>query len=226
MKSYVVHLIRNAPCEGNLEGKYIGRTESPIAMEGMEQLLEFKRNYKYPELSNRESVKGYFASPSVRCVDTLKILYPEASDPEVILELAECDFGDFEDKTPEELKDNEAYKLWIEDGGKSAPPNGESGADFGARALSGFNMLVENLMHRGITESVLVTYGGVIMTILATHGLPQADFYEWMCEPGAGYSIRITPSIWMRSQLVEVFQIVPKANDDYEEEDIFPIDDD
>lgn len=31
MKSYVIHLIRNMPCQGNLEGRYIGRTDSPLA---------------------------------------------------------------------------------------------------------------------------------------------------------------------------------------------------
>ena len=32
MKSYVIHLIRNMPCQGNLEGRYIGRTDSPLSL--------------------------------------------------------------------------------------------------------------------------------------------------------------------------------------------------
>ena len=91
MKSYTIHLIRHGVCEGNLEGRYIGRTQSPLAQEGIQALLELKRKGIYPE------AKKYYASPCVRCVDTLKVLYPTA-DPEVILELAECDFGDWENK--------------------------------------------------------------------------------------------------------------------------------
>ena len=83
MKSYTIHLIRHGICEGNLEGRYIGRTQSPLAQEGIQALLELKRKGIYPE------AKKYYASPCVRCVDTLKVLYPTA-DPEVILELAEC----------------------------------------------------------------------------------------------------------------------------------------
>ena len=51
MKSYVIHLIRNMPCEGNLEGRYIGRTESPLAGSSIGDLLELKRKYRYPEVS-------------------------------------------------------------------------------------------------------------------------------------------------------------------------------
>ena len=89
MKSYVIHLIRNMPCQGNLEGRYIGRTDSPLADASLGELLELKTKFRYPRAT------AFYASPSTRCVDTLRILYPEA-DPEVILEMAECDFGQWE----------------------------------------------------------------------------------------------------------------------------------
>ena len=57
MKSYTIHLIRHGICEGNLEGRYVGRTQSPLAREGMQALLELKRTGVYPE-----AVK-YYASP-------------------------------------------------------------------------------------------------------------------------------------------------------------------
>ena len=65
MKSYVIHLIRNAPCEGNLEGRYIGRTESPLAMQSIQELVGLKKEFIYPE------AQGFYASPSTRCVDTV-----------------------------------------------------------------------------------------------------------------------------------------------------------
>ncbi|WP_099204252.1 histidine phosphatase family protein [Scatolibacter rhodanostii] len=212
MKSYTIHFIRHAPSEGNLEGRYIGRTESPLAMQSIRELLELKNKYPYPE------AEAYYASPSTRCVDTLKILYPEA-DPEVILEMAECNFGDWENKTAEELKDDENFQKWMADGSQAAPPNGESGIVFMQRVCTGFEMLVKNMMHEGKTSAVLVTHGGVIMSILAAYGLPKANFYEWMSEPGHGYSVRITPSLWMRSMVMEVYDTLParleKSNREY-----------
>ncbi|MBP3324773.1 MAG: histidine phosphatase family protein [Clostridia bacterium] len=202
MKSYVVHLIRHGTSEGNLEGKYIGRTESPIASEGIQEILTLKREYGYPK------VEAHYASPSTRCVDTLKIIYPEA-DPEVILEMAECDFGDFENRNIEELKKDPKFIEWINNGQKTPPPNGESSFVFMQRVCKGFEMMVQNMLYTGTKSAALVTHGGVIMTILAAYGIPKAKMTDWMCAPGCGYSIRITPNLWSRSQVVEVFDTVP-----------------
>lgn len=65
----------------------------------MGELLELKTKFRYPRAT------AFYASPSTRCVDTLRILYPEA-DPEVILEMAECDFGQWEGKTAQELQND------------------------------------------------------------------------------------------------------------------------
>lgn len=206
MTSYVLHLIRNMPCQGNLEGRYIGRTESPLPMESVVQLAKMKEKNPYPQAN------AFYASPSTRCVDTLKVLYPQA-DPEVIFEMAECDFGDWENKTAQELQGDPAFTAWIENGSQGTPPNGESGDVFFHRVIRGFTVLVQNLMVKKETSAVLVTHGGVIMGILAQFGLPRAGFTDWMCQPGRGYSIRITPSLWMRSQVVEVFALVPEEQE-------------
>ena len=206
MKSYVIHLIRNMPCEGNLEGRYIGRTESPLALESIAKLAQRKRELAYPQ------AQAFFASPSTRCVDTLKILYPQA-DPEVVLELAECDFGEFEGKTAKELEGDPRFAQWMAGGAQAAPPGGESGPVFLQRVCQGFELLVKNLMTLGQTSAVLVTSAGVLTSLLAAHGLPQAPAHQWMCQPGEGYSVRITPGLWMRSGVMEVFAQIPGGED-------------
>lgn len=207
MKSYVLHLIRHMPSEGSLQGRYIGRTESPVPMEEITKLVSLKRKYTYPD-----KVKAFYASPSTRCVDTLKVLYPEA-EPEVILEMAECDFGDFENHSAEELRGNPEFLQWLENDGQATPPNGESGAVFASRVLRGFEILVQNIVRGGKDEAVLVTHAGVMMTLLSVYGLPQAGYHDWLCEPGCGYSIRIMPSLWMRSQVFEVFAQLPATGE-------------
>lgn len=206
MKSYVIHLIRNMPCEGNLEGRYIGRTESPLALESIAKLAQRKGELEYPQ------AQAFFASPSTRCVDTLKILYPQA-DPEVVLELAECDFGEFEGKTAKELEGDPRFAQWMAGGAQAAPPGGESGPVFLQRVCQGFELLVKNLMTLGQTSAVLVTSAGVMTSLLAAYGLPQAPAHQWMCQPGCGYSVRITPGLWMRSGVMEVFAQLPGGED-------------
>ena len=68
-------------------------------MSAVAQLAGYKREYVYPQ------AELLCASPAVASVDTLKILYPQAQ-PEVVLDLAECDFGDWENKTAADLKDD------------------------------------------------------------------------------------------------------------------------
>ena len=167
MKSYVIHLIRNMPCEGNLEGRYIGRTESPLALESIAKLAQRKGELEYPQ------AQAFFASPSTRCVDTLKILYPQA-DPEVVLELAECDFGEFEGKTAKELEGDPRFAQWMAGGAQAAPPGERAGPVFLQRVCQGFELLVKNLMTLDQTSAVLVTSAGVLTSLLAAYGLPQA----------------------------------------------------
>ncbi|MFI3325688.1 MAG: histidine phosphatase family protein [Clostridia bacterium] len=202
MKSYTIHLIRHGLCQGNIEGRYIGRTESPLSMEGLKALVANKTEFDYPK------ALSFYASPNTRSVDSLKVLYPEA-DPSVILEMAECDFGKWENKTAKELENDPNFTKWMAGEAGVNPPEGESMAVFMQRVCSGFEVLVKNMMFTGTTSAVLVTHSGVIMTILAAYGMPRAKMSEWICESGKGYSIRIDPGLWSRSMIAEVYQTLP-----------------
>lgn len=203
MQSYVIHLIRHGVSEGSLEGRYVGITDSPLSGEGRHQLQELKEKGTYP------GAKAFFASPLRRCRETAEILYPGA-EVELLPEFRECNFGNWENKTAEEITaEDPSFAKWMENGSQAAPPNGESGAAFMHRVCAAFEAFVERLMRKRITESVLITHGGVIMTILSAYGLPRASFYDWMTESGCGYSLRITPGLWMRSMVAEVYTQIP-----------------
>lgn len=207
MKSYVIHLIRHGASAGNLQGKYIGRTDSPLAMATVKALAELKNKYEYPQAD------AFYCSPSTRCRDTLTILYPGKPQTDVP-GMEECDFGDWEDKTASELeKSDPAFASWVAGGPQVSPPNGEDGAVFMHRVCAAFEKLVEDLIRSHTYTSVLVIPGGVMMTILSAYGLPKAPFYDWMCEPGCGYSLRITPGLWMRGMVAEVFETLPRSGD-------------
>lgn len=205
MQSYVIHFLRNMPCRENLEGRYIGRTDPPLADSSIQAVLALKQAHPYPQ-----SPRAFYASPHIRCVDTLRLFYPQA-DPEVILEMAECDFGDWEGKTAQELKQDPAFAQWLEGG---SPPNGESGAVFYQRVCQGFEALVRNLMAQKQTEAVLCVPGGVMGVILSAYGLPRAQPFDWLCAPGCGYSARITPALWMRGCVMEVYGKLPQGIED------------
>ncbi len=203
MQSYTIHLIRHGVTEGNLLGQYIGSTDLPLAREGIDRLRKLAERGGYP------TAQAYYCSPLLRCRETLSLLYPGV-EPTVIDGFRECDFGQWEGKTAKQLAEEDPHFLeWMESGSQATPPGGETGAVFMHRVCEAFERLVEDMLRSRTTSAVIVTHGGVIMTILSAYGLPKAGFYDWITENGCGYSLRITPGLWMRSMVAEVFAKLP-----------------
>ena len=202
MKSYIIHFIRHGAIDETLSGKYIGTTDVPLSDKGKMELKKLDYEYRYP------GTQVVFTSPLKRCTETCRILYPELN-PLSITALSECNFGEWEGKTAEELKSDLDFEKWLAGDSSVKPPRGESNADFTRRICRMFESIVEGLMKTGTTESVIVTHGGVIMTLLAVYGLPQAKPFEWTMDNGFGYSLRVTPMLWQRDKVCEVFQTIP-----------------
>lgn len=202
MKSYIIHFIRHGAIDETLSGKYIGTTDVPLSEKGRLDLKKLDYEYRYP------GTQVVFTSPLKRCTETCKILYPELN-PLSITALSECNFGEWEGKTAEELKNDPDFEKWLAGDNSVKPPRGESNADFTRRICRMFESIVEGHMKTGTTESVIVTHGGVIMTLLAVYGLPQAKPFEWTMDNGFGYSLRVTPMLWQRDKVCEVFRTIP-----------------
>ena len=87
-------MIRHGKTYGNTLGRYIGVTDEPLCEEGKKEL----------EQRTMDTVELLFVSPLKRCLETADILYPYAKQVK-IPEFAECNFGEFENKNYQELKD-------------------------------------------------------------------------------------------------------------------------
>ena len=66
--------------------------------------------------------------------------------------LAECDFGEFENKNYKELSDNPHYQEWIDSNGTLPFPGGESKEECADRNLKGFDEVLKACRDEGITE--------------------------------------------------------------------------
>ncbi len=204
MKSYTINLIRHGMTEANLSGAYAGATDIPICDEGKKKLLDLREKHDYPK------AEIYLSSPLKRCVQTCEVLYPGVK-PQIIDGLKEWNFGRWEGKTPAELLEDKEYSEWIKSGRQGTIPSGESAQDFGKRICECFESIVYSMISQGVSSANIFTHGGVIMSILATYGIPRADFFDWIVDNGCGYSIRIMPSLWMRDRVAEVFGKVPEG---------------
>lgn len=170
-----VYLLRHGQTQGNLERRYIGRTDQPLCPQGR-AALEGR-----PPLP---PVDRIFVSPLLRCRQTAALLYP-GQEVEIVPGLRECDFGAFEGRTYDELKDDPAYRHWLDTAGAAAPPGGESRADQQARTLRAFRALAAAC---GQNDRVaLVVHGGAIMCLLEALE-PSHRFYDWQCPNGGGFA--------------------------------------
>lgn len=201
MKTYKIHLIRSGITDGNLRGCYIGnRTDLPLCPEGLTELRLLRENSEYPD------IEALYSSPMLRCRQSGAVIYP-GFEPVIIDELTEYDFGKFEGKTAKELEADHDYSDWTS-GKLEAPEGGESTSNFVKRLALGLNMVVRDMMDKGISSSAVMMHGGAIMMLLAATAVPRKKSVEWSCEPGRGYSVMITPSLYHSSGIIEVYDYI------------------
>ena len=203
MKSYKIHLLRHGQTEANEKGLYIGRTDLPLSPRGLTELLEKKKAGGYPGAAR------FFTSPLSRCRQTLEVLYPGCRQ-EVVPGLQECDFGVWDGRSVSALKTDDGFQRWLA-GTQAEIPGGESAAAFQQRVMEAFEGLVNGLLRSGDTEAVICTHGGVIMLLMAAYALPKGEMHQWTTNAGCGFTLRITPTLWMREPVAEAIATIPQV---------------
>ena len=172
-----IYLIRHGKTEANEKHLYCSSTDLPLSESGRAELL------------HRSCILGgevrYVTSGMRRCNETLHLLFGEVPyklEPD----LREIDFGEFEMKSYEQLKNDFAFQAWIsDDHDANIAPGGESGNQMRARVLAAYSRIV----NEG-EDTVIVTHGGVIAAIMADlYPNECKNRYEWQPSPGYGYVI-------------------------------------
>ena len=185
MNKLMLALIRHGKTEANEKHLYCGKSNISLSEKGIKELNDIKNLIKYPEYNK------FFSSGAKRANETLEILYPKKVYYE-INEFWEYDFGDFEMKSYDMLKENEEYIKWITDNeGKVSCPNGESKIQYRERIKEAFNKFIEKCYKEGIGTAVLVCHGGTIGTILEIFYDCSKSFYEHQPACGRGYTLTL-----------------------------------
>lgn len=212
MVTYKIHLIRHGLTESNLKGCYTGSTDSPLCAEGKAELQRLSEEFDYPGAAQ------VITSPMLRCLQTASILYPHR-EYLIVDNFRECDFGAFEGKTFDELREREDFRRWLEDSVNVSPPGGESTGEFIQRVVTTFSGLVNGLMRTKTTEVAMIVHGGVIMSILSALCYPKRAYTDWIVGNGMGYTLTTTAQLWMNGNVLEVTDLLPKGIPDIDRED-------
>ena len=169
-----IYLIRHGQTVANEQHLYCGSTDLPLSDGGREEL----HSMRYDITPER-----FVTSGMKRTDETLRILFGNVPFS-VDSRFREVDFGDFEMKSYEMLKEKAAYQAWLTgDNERNVPPGGESGVQMTRRVLEAFREIPDG--------TALITHGGVIAAIMAS--LFPADGkhrYQWQPRNGHGYEIR------------------------------------
>lgn len=169
-----IYLIRHGKTVANEQHLYCGSTDLPLSDGGREEL----HSMRYDITPER-----FVTSGMKRTDETLRILFGNVPCS-VDSRFREVDFGAFEMKSYEILKDDPAYQIWLTgDNEANTPPGGESGVQMTRRVLEAFREIPDG--------TALITHGGVIAAIMAS--LFPADGkhrYQWQPRNGHGYEIR------------------------------------
>ncbi len=181
-----VILVRHGITAANLKRLYNGRTDDPLCDQGVQ----------HAHASGADlTVERLYVSPMKRAVQTAMIKFPNA-ERIVCDDLREMDFGDFEGRGYEDLKQDSTYQNWVDSGGTLQCPNGEKMSDFSQRICLAFDGIVRQASSEGEKRLVIVAHGGSLMAILGQYGRPERPYYEWYVENCCGYRAEIIESNW------------------------------
>ena len=168
-----IYLIRHGKTEANERHLYCGSTDLSLSDAGRAELQQLHYDIK--------NVR-FLTSGMKRTNETLRILFGDVPYEEDS-RFREVDFGIFEMRSYEELKDTPEYQTWITGGNESnIPPHGESGVQMRNRVLGALADLKE--------DTCIITHGGVIAIIMENLFPNEGkNRYQWQRAPGMGYVV-------------------------------------
>ena len=211
MRSYRIHLIRCGYTENTIKGIYEGKnTDIPICEESSKQIAQMDKDYTYPYS------RTVFIPNHERCFDTYMLLYPDASYAKMD-GLSECDFGEFDGKTADELSILPEYKEWLKGEPSYCPPGGECSGEFSKRVCETFIGIFNAMVNSETEDVVIIAPGGVIMTICTFFAIPERNMTDWLTSPGCGYTLRTDSLLWNNLNKFELMREIPFDKDSIEE---------
>ncbi len=163
MKTRRLILARHGQTEWNSIMRYQGKTDVPLNSRGRQQAARLAAR-----LASWDP-EAFFTTPLSRAVETAGIVHEallmeEKPELEIIRDLSEIDFGDWEGLTIPEIEEAypEIYREWREDPSRVVPPGGESFPQVLARVGRAFGTVLSGSWERAL----VVGHGGVMRAAL------------------------------------------------------------
>lgn len=163
-QAIIVDLLRHGEVNGRLHVAR-GSTDDVLSSQGWEHMQQMKT-----QIGDVDSIA---TSPLRRC----KLFAESCAEPvHVLQDLRELDFGDWENKSADEIKEQAWLQQFFDDPSRVHPPHGEAFDMFSQRVIQAWEQWLQS---DGGEHRLLIAHGCVIRVIL-THlmGMPMAHIWR------------------------------------------------
>lgn len=160
----IIYLIRHGQTVANAEKKFAGVWDVDLDETGIKQVESVAEKMKSIKLD------AIYASPLIRALKTAQAISKHHNlSPQVMEALKEMNFGVWEGKSFEEIKDSDPHRVnqWFQDFERFQVPEGESLLEMYARTSRAFNEIVKDYDVDSDSKIAIVAHGGVIQALLS-----------------------------------------------------------
>ena len=177
----VLYFIRHGITAGNVRREFFGQRDYPLLPEEVSRLESLVSENEMPVIS------ALYVSPMMRCRKTAEIFFP-GMEQRIVRGFREMDFGEWEGKTNEDLTGDPRYQAFIDSGGMTQFPGGESKATFQQRVMEDFRRILPELHEEAAQgAAAFVVHGGTIMGILDAFTGPEIPYFHWLTNNTEGF---------------------------------------
>ncbi len=206
VSNVVITLLRHGRTLDNEKSRYSGWIDSKLSKLGQAEINEIKHFYGNTFSNNIDKI---YTSDLKRTIETANLLFQNKYPMCQLKGLREMHFGDFEGKTYDNLKDNQAYQTWLNNLYTYELPNGESFNQFTKRIDESFNDIKKEIINNRFKHVVLVVHGGVIRHLLMNLTDDTRTFFDWQVPFAKGYQLKGTYTMLKEEKPCMSLQVVP-----------------
>ncbi|MEO1592339.1 MAG: histidine phosphatase family protein [Cyanobacteria bacterium J06632_22] len=179
-----LYFLRHGETTHSLTGGFCGSTDPNLTPVGIEMAEAFAQAYKATPWS------AIFASPMQRTRATVRPLSEAVGMPPQFRDgLRELDFGEWENRMPDEVKTHygEDYQNWITEPAWNPPTGGETAVQVASRAA----LVIAEIEERYTEGNVLVVAHKTTIRIILCHllGIDLGRYRDRIAMPVASVSV-------------------------------------
>jgi alpha-ribazole phosphatase len=202
-----IYFYRHGETTANVEKKFCGSTDVHLTENGKQQLADKVKNFGYPQ------VDRVYCSSESKSFESSCIIFPETGIFS-LEELNEMDFGYFENKSVDELVENEVFKSWLR--AEINIPGGETVEELTDRCFEALNEIIGAMFAENLQEVAVFTSAGVIKNILVGFALPKYAPNSYNIDFGEGIEVYVNAQLWSQG-IMEIVGVIPYASENNQE---------